>query len=87
MTDPIDDLRATADDLAADADRLKAIEREKASLEKGDPALVELAEEAEQLTEGMASKARVQAELADEAARPDGTDSDAADPIDTEAGA
>ena len=71
MTDPIDDLRATADDLAADAERLKAIERTKAGLAVGDPALTELSAEAERLTEDMAAKAKVQSELADEASSDD----------------
>ena len=68
MTDPIDDLRATADDLAADADRLKQIEEQKAALEQGDPTLVDLSDEAEQLTEDMAAKAKIQSELAADAA-------------------
>ena len=67
MTDPIDDLRATADDLAADADRLKQIEQKKAALEHGDPELVELSDEAERLTEDMAAKAKIQSQLAEDA--------------------
>jgi hypothetical protein len=67
VTDPIDDVRATADDLAADADRLKAIEQRKATLDADDPTLVELSDEAERLTEDMAAKARIQSQLVDEA--------------------
>ena len=79
MTDPIDDLRATADDLAADADRLKAIEKQKSALERGDPDLVELADEAERLTEDMAAKAKIQSQLAEETSGDGAPDDDAPD--------
>src|SRR5262245_52502222 len=72
VTDPIEDLRATADDLAADADRLKEIEEKKATLQQGDPALVESSDEAERLAEDMATKARVQSHLAEDASGGDG---------------
>ena len=65
MTDSIDDLRATADDLAADAERLRDIERRKASMAPDDPELLELAAEAERLSKAMATKASVQRELAE----------------------
>ncbi|HET8784170.1 MAG TPA: hypothetical protein VFM38_00930 [Candidatus Limnocylindrales bacterium] len=68
MTEPMDDLRATADDLAADAERLREIELQKASMAPDDPALVDLAAEAEHLSASMASKATAQRELAEEVA-------------------
>ena len=76
MTDSIEDLRATADDLAADATRLRDIERRKAAMSPDDPDLAALAAEAERLTEAMASKASVQRELAETVAadeEPDAT--------------
>jgi hypothetical protein len=66
VADELQDLRATADDLADDARRLQAIEERKASLAADDPQLVRLSEEAERLTKRMASKAVAQRELAEE---------------------
>lgn len=66
MADQMDDLRATADDLAADARRLQAIEEEKRGMEAGDPRLRTLAEEAERLTLRMTPKAHAERELAEE---------------------
>lgn len=71
MTDAIDDLRATADDLAADATRLREIERQKATMAPDDPALVPLAAEAERLSHHMARKATAEHELAKEVADED----------------
>ena len=65
MSDAMDDLHATADDLAADADRLRRIEERKATMAADDPALVELAAEAERLSKEMANKASVERELAE----------------------
>lgn len=65
MTERGDDLRTTAEDLAADATRLKKIEETKVKLDAGDPDLVDLSEEAVELTKGMAAKAKVQLELAE----------------------
>lgn len=66
MADELQDLRATADDLADDARQLQTIEERKARLAPDDPELVRLSEEAEQLTRRMATKATVQRELAEE---------------------
>ena len=66
MADEMEDLRATADDLADDARRLEAIERRKQALAPEDPELVRLSEEAEGLTQRMATKASAQRELAEE---------------------
>ena len=64
MTDAMNDLRATADDLVADADRLREIESRKATMAPDDPALLELAAEAERLSRHMAAKASAEHELA-----------------------
>ena len=72
VTDAIDDLRATADDLAADATRLRDIERQKATMAPDDPALVPLAAEAERLSQAMAAKASAEHELAREVADDEG---------------
>lgn len=66
MAEELQDLRATADDLADDARRLQAIEERKGGLAADDPDLVTLSEEAERLTRRMASKATAQRELAEE---------------------
>lgn len=66
MADELQDLRATADDLADDARQLQTIEERKGRLAPDDPELVRLSEEAERLTRRMASKATVQRELAEE---------------------
>lgn len=66
MADELQDLRATADDLADDARRLQVIEERKGRLDADDPELITLSEEAEVLTRRMASKATAQRELAEE---------------------
>jgi hypothetical protein len=66
VTDAINDLRATADDLVADADRLREIEERKGALAADDPALLELSAEAERLSKGIAAKATAEHELARE---------------------
>jgi hypothetical protein len=66
MADELEDLRATADDLAEDSRRLEAIEERKGTLAAEDPELVRLSDEAEQLTRRMAAKATAQRELAHE---------------------
>jgi hypothetical protein len=68
VTDAMQDLRSTADDLAADAERLRQIEELKGSMAPDDPALVDLAEEAERLARHMAAKASAERELAEEVA-------------------
>jgi hypothetical protein len=66
VTDAINDLRATADDLVADADRLREIEERKGDLPADDPAMLELSAEAERLSKGIAAKATAEHELARE---------------------
>jgi hypothetical protein len=63
------DLKATAEDLAHDARRVEHIERLKAELPPDHPQLADLAEESEHLTEAMAMKARMEAELVEQAGR------------------
>ena len=62
------DLKASAEDLTADAERVQAIEAEKVELPPGHPRAVELAAEAEDLTQAMVDKARAQSALIGEAA-------------------
>jgi len=57
------DIQATAEDVAADATDLQAIEAEKATLDPDDPRALELASQAEQLAQGMASKTSAEREL------------------------
>jgi hypothetical protein len=66
VADELQDLRATADDLADDARRLQVIEERKGRHDADDPELITLSEEAEALTRRMASKATAQRELAEE---------------------
>jgi hypothetical protein len=66
VSDAIEDLRATADDLAADAERLRRIEERKAALDPSDPDLLDLSAQAERLSKTIASKASAQHELARE---------------------
>ena len=66
MTDAINDLRATADDLVADADRLREIETRKGTLAPDDPAMLELSAEAEHLSKHIAAKASAEHDLAKE---------------------
>jgi hypothetical protein len=62
-----DDVRATAESIAADAERLKQVEQAKTELPISNPALRDLAAEAEQLVEVISEKAGVQSALVDEA--------------------
>ena len=67
MSELEDDVRVTAESIAADAERLKQVEQAKTELPISDPALRDLAAEAEQLIETLADKAGVQSALVDEA--------------------
>ena len=66
VTDAINDLRATADDLVADADRLREIETRKGTLAPDDPAMLDLSAEAERLSKHIAAKATAEHDLAKE---------------------
>ena len=67
MSELEDDVRATAESIAADAERLKRVEQAKTELPISDPALRDLAGEAEHLVETIAEKTGVQSALVDEA--------------------
>ena len=56
LSDAHDDLRATAEDIAADATELAAIEEQKARSAPGDPAVVELAQKADELGKKISAK-------------------------------
>ena len=68
MTETGDDLRATSESIAADADRLREIEERKQELPDGDPALVELSKEAEEVARDIVPKTVAERELAGEGA-------------------
>ncbi len=61
------DIQATAEDIAADSEELHGIESEKATLDAGDPRLLELSAQAEALARGIASKTAAEHELVVEA--------------------
>ena len=63
-----DDLRATAESLVEDAERLQEIELKKLDLEPDDTETRRLATRAEELAEDIANKARLEKQLAEEAA-------------------
>lgn len=61
------DIQATAEDVAADAALLQGVEAEKASLDADDPRTVELAKQAVDLANGLATKTVVEHALVIEA--------------------
>jgi hypothetical protein len=63
MSEDLEDIRATAEDLIADAERLKQIERTKLELKPGDPRLARLAEEASMIIAQMQTKGQAQKQL------------------------
>ena len=67
MSDPEEDLRATAEAIADDATRLAAIEEEKAGLDADDPRMVELSVEGERLARAIVPKTQAELDLAEEA--------------------
>lgn len=67
MSEPEEDLRSTAEDVAADAARLLIIEAEKAHLDPGDPRADELSAEAVRLARRLVPKTVAQRELTDAA--------------------
>jgi hypothetical protein len=67
MSDPEEDLRATAEAIADDAARLAAIEEEKAGLDADDPRMVELSVEGERLARAIVPKTQAELDLAEEA--------------------
>ena len=76
------DIQATAEDIAADAAILQLVEAQKASLDVTDPKVLELAERAEELAQGLVTKTLAERELVLEAA--ESARSDAAEATDAE---
>jgi hypothetical protein len=69
VTDTDDDLQATSESVVADTEKLRRIEERKQALPEGDPALIELSEEAESIARGIVPKTVAQRELASESVR------------------
>lgn len=79
------DIQATAEDIAADAGVLQLVEAQKATLDVADPRVLELANRAEELAQGLVAKTVAERELVAEAARIAGSaakSSDASDASD-----
>lgn len=68
MSELKDDLRSTTEDITADAAKLQQIESKKGRMQPGDPSLVNLAKQAEDLGEQIAAKTSVELDLTKEAA-------------------
>ena len=75
------DIQATAEDIAAESEVLHGIEREKATLDPGDPRLLELSTKAVAVVRDIAAKTAAQHELVLEAKGLDGPDAPAPDPV------
>ena len=67
MADVDDDLRATTETIAAEAEHLKAVEREKSTLESDDPRMADLSAEAERLAQRIAPLTAAESDLVAEA--------------------
>jgi len=67
MTEPEDDLRAIAEDIAADAAELSEVEEEKAQLDPDDPRTTRLAREGERLARGILPKTIAERRFVEEA--------------------
>jgi hypothetical protein len=63
MSEDLEDIRATAEDLIGDAERLKQIERTKLELKPGDPRLAKLTDEANMIIARMQPKGQAQKQL------------------------
>ena len=74
MSEMINDLRATAQDIAIDAARLTKIELEKTRLEPDDPRMVELSAEGEGIARRLVPKTAAERDLVDQLQDPDRTD-------------
>lgn len=68
MSDTQDDLKATAEAMIDDSQRVADLEKAKFRLDASDPRYAQLAHEIERLIERMSAKARVQTQIAEEAA-------------------
>jgi hypothetical protein len=67
MTDRDDDLKATAEAMIDDSHTVEVLEREKLKLDADDPRFAQIARQIEDIVARMASKARVQTAIAEEA--------------------
>ena len=67
MPDADDDLQATAEAIAADAERLATIEREKATLDAGDPRVPDLSAESARLARRIEPLTAAETDLATKA--------------------
>jgi hypothetical protein len=66
MSDLHEDLRATEESIREDAQRVTGLEEKKATLDPGDPLVVQLSEQVEQLASGLRAKATAERELSEE---------------------
>ena len=66
MSDPAQDLRATAESIRQDAATVDDLEREKATLKPGDPMIESLSRQVENVIDRMQVKAAAETELAEE---------------------
>jgi hypothetical protein len=66
VPDAEDDLRATADSILTDAERLTGLEERKLRLDPTDPAVLDLSQQIEALTERMRRLATAEREVAEE---------------------
>lgn len=66
MSDPQQDLRATADSIRRDAEQVATLEEQKTALDPADPSVVPISEKVERLAAGLQDKAIAERELVEE---------------------
>ncbi len=66
MSDPRQDLRATAESIQRDARQVATLEEQKTELDPNDPRVVHISEQVERLAVGLQDKAVAERELAEE---------------------
>lgn len=66
MSDPQQDLRATADSIRRDAEQVATLEEQKTVLDPADPRVVHISAKVERLAAGLQDKAVAERELAEE---------------------
>lgn len=66
MSDPQQDLRATADSIRRDAEQVAILEEQKTVLDPADPRLAGISEKVERLAAGLQDKAVAERELVEE---------------------
>ncbi len=74
------DIQATAEDIAADASVLQLVEAQKATLDTTDPKVLELANRAAELAQGLVTKTIAERELVAEAAGIEGPNTAGSEP-------